>query len=127
MNPPGRHDPVGTPFIGRETELGELRAALQAALGGSARLVLIGGEPGIGKTRLTEVLTAEASALGVPVWWGRGWEDGTAPAFWSWNSALARWSERAGNEAAIDTVGPLAAELSYVFPVLRERIPDLPA
>jgi hypothetical protein len=24
----------------------------------------------------------EAAASGVPVWWGRGWEDGTAPVFW---------------------------------------------
>ena len=36
------------PLIDREHEVGELRAALAAALGGSGRVVLLGGEPGIG-------------------------------------------------------------------------------
>jgi predicted ATPase len=42
----------GAAFVGRSAELGELRAALTEALGGSSRAVLITGEPGIGKTAL---------------------------------------------------------------------------
>ena len=38
--------------MGRESELGELRAALEAAGGGDARAVLLAGESGIGKSRL---------------------------------------------------------------------------
>jgi transcriptional regulator with AAA-type ATPase domain len=56
------------PFIDRQHELGELRAALHTALAGSGRVVLLAGEPGIGKTRLASVLAAEAGARGVPVW-----------------------------------------------------------
>jgi AAA ATPase domain len=71
-------------FVGRSAELGELRAALTEALGGSSRAVLITGEPGIGKTALVVRLAAEAQALGVPVRWGGGSESEGAPAFWPW-------------------------------------------
>jgi DNA-binding CsgD family transcriptional regulator/tetratricopeptide (TPR) repeat protein len=71
-------------FVGRSAELGELRAALTEALGGSSRAVLVTGEPGIGKTALAVRLTGEAEALGVPVSWGRGSESEGAPAFWPW-------------------------------------------
>jgi DNA-binding CsgD family transcriptional regulator/tetratricopeptide (TPR) repeat protein len=71
-------------FVGRSAELGELRAALTEALGGSSRAVLVTGEPGIGKTALAIQLAGEAEAVGVPVRWGRGSESEGAPAFWPW-------------------------------------------
>ena len=71
-------------FVGRSAELGELRAALTEALGGSSRAVLLTGEPGIGKTALAVRLAGEAEALGVAVRWGRGSEREGAPAFWPW-------------------------------------------
>ncbi len=51
---------AGTPlrdvvFVGRSRELAELQANLAAALAGNGRLLLLAGEPGIGKTRLTEL------------------------------------------------------------------------
>ncbi len=51
---------VRTPLVGRDAELAELRTALGEAMAGSGRLVMLAGEPGIGKTRLTEELAAEA-------------------------------------------------------------------
>ena len=113
------------PLIDRAREVGELRAALDAALGGRGRVVLLCGEPGIGKTRLASVLVDEAESRGVPVWWGRGWEDGSAPAFWPWNTALRRWMDRVGDEAVVTAAGSWSAELAHVFPVLRDRIPEL--
>src|SRR5262249_29430771 len=41
-------------FIGRAEEMAVLRGAMDAALGGRASLVMVAGEPGIGKTRLAE-------------------------------------------------------------------------
>ena len=57
--------PVPTPtrrasFVGRETELAELRPALDRLVAGQGSVVLIGGEPGVGKTRLTEQFVADA-------------------------------------------------------------------
>jgi eukaryotic-like serine/threonine-protein kinase len=83
MRTEGVASPSGA-FVGRSAELGELRAALTEALGGSSRAVLVTGEPGIGKTALTIRLAGEAEARGAPVRWGRGSESEGAPAFWPW-------------------------------------------
>jgi tetratricopeptide (TPR) repeat protein len=40
------------PFVGRATELGRVLAALQGAMAGQGRVVVVSGEMGIGKTRL---------------------------------------------------------------------------
>jgi hypothetical protein len=48
-----------SPFVGRKSELGALQKRLQAALAGECQMVLVGGEPGSGKTRL--VVPAEVS------------------------------------------------------------------
>src|SRR6266545_3623186 len=83
MSVQGGSSPSGA-FVGRSAELGELRAAMTEALGGSSRAVLLTGEPGIGKTALAVRLAGEAEALGVAVRWGRGSEREGAPAFWPW-------------------------------------------
>jgi predicted ATPase len=51
-------------FVGRETELGELRSAFDNAILGQGSLVMVVGEPGIGKTVLCEQLAAYVSSLG---------------------------------------------------------------
>src|SRR5690242_15995280 len=47
-------------FVGREREMAALCAQLERAAGGEGGVALIGGEPGVGKTRLAEELAAEA-------------------------------------------------------------------
>ncbi|HKS52992.1 MAG TPA: AAA family ATPase, partial [Pseudonocardiaceae bacterium] len=76
------------PFIGRESELSRLLAALEEAVAGAGGVVLVTGEPGIGKTRLAEELAAQAIADGITVYWGRCWEAGGAPPFWPWIEVL---------------------------------------
>src|SRR5215472_3256789 len=71
-------------FIGRERELTELRAGLVDVTAGHGHLFLLGGEPGIGKTRLADEVGRLAVAQGVRVAWGRCWEGGGAPAYWPW-------------------------------------------
>src|SRR5262249_59909228 len=82
--------------------------------------------PGCGKAGLANVLADEAESLGLPVWWGRGWEDGSAPAFWSWNTALRRWLDRVGQQAVAGPAASCGAELAHVFPVLRDLLPAIP-
>jgi DNA-binding CsgD family transcriptional regulator len=54
--------PARNVFVGREYEVAVLRAAWQSAVGGSARVVAIEGDPGIGKTALVETLLADIPA-----------------------------------------------------------------
>jgi len=69
-----------TPFVGRTPELERLRASWSAVTRQRRRrLVLIGGEPGVGKTRLAHRFAREAFDAGAPVLLGRCWEDPLAP------------------------------------------------
>ena len=74
------------PLIGRDGELASIRHALDIARSGSAHVVAIVGEPGIGKTRLVEEAAAEAGARGVAVVRGRAEEE--ARAYGPWRAAL---------------------------------------
>ncbi|MFD2093120.1 ATP-binding protein [Blastococcus deserti] len=73
------------PFVGRETQLGALLAAVAAAEVGDGRVAFVGGEAGIGKTRL---VTEVAARVAVPVLWARCWPGDGAPAFWPWQQLL---------------------------------------
>ena len=76
------------PLVGRARELAELQSALAAAREGRGRLYLIAGEPGIGKTRLAEVVAEQGAAEGMLPLWGRAWESAGAPAYWPWTQLL---------------------------------------
>jgi DNA-binding SARP family transcriptional activator/tetratricopeptide (TPR) repeat protein len=54
---------IDLPLVGRARDLEDLRSAWRA-IGPDGRLLVIEGEPGIGKTRLAAVLAAEVGAAG---------------------------------------------------------------
>jgi predicted ATPase len=62
---------TGGAFVGRQREMGELKTALEDALSGQGRLVMLAGEPGIGKTRLAQEVADYAQQRGVRALWGR--------------------------------------------------------
>ena len=72
--PPARSAPVapplpsalvsGGPFVGRAGEVAELDRLWQDAVAGHGRAVFVGGEPGVGKSRLAAELAATAHARG---------------------------------------------------------------
>ena len=78
----------GTAFVGRESERAVLRAALDGACRGQGRLVLIGGEPGIGKSRLVEQLAVDAAAAGLVTHLGQCDAMEGAPDLWPWRQVL---------------------------------------
>ena len=51
---------AGGVFVGRQREMGELKAALEDALSGRGRMVTLVGEPGIGKMRTAPELVTYA-------------------------------------------------------------------
>jgi len=90
--------PTRPALVGREGELRQALAALDEARDGR-RIVLVEGEPGIGKTRLVEELAATAAARGAAVHWGRAFEGGATPAFWPWLPPLRALVAEAGGAA----------------------------
>jgi tetratricopeptide (TPR) repeat protein len=89
----------GTGLVGREVELRQAVAALDEART-AARVVLVEGEPGIGKTRLLEELAAEARRRGAVVHWGYAFEGGATPAFWPWLPVVRALVARGGSASA---------------------------
>lgn len=79
--------PAGS-FVGRRSELSTLVTRLSRAAGGAGSVVLLGGEAGIGKTRLAEEAAAAAPALGLRVAWSRCADEAAAPALWPWTQVL---------------------------------------
>jgi DNA-binding SARP family transcriptional activator len=113
-------------FVGRGTELEQLLGGLDDALAGRGRLFLILGEPGIGKSRLTEELMARAARRGAGTLVGRCWEAGGAPAYWPWVQSLGAYVRETEPEVLRGQLGAGAADLAQLLPELRDLFPDLP-
>ena len=113
-------------FVGRQRELAELVGLLDDVFAGHGRLLLLAGEPGIGKSRLAEALVTHAKARGARVLVGRCWEAGGAPAYWPWVQSLRAHVRDSDDSALRSQLGAGAAELAQIFPEMRRRFPDLP-
>lgn len=114
------------PFVGRAGEL----AVLESALGGSsAAIVLVAGEPGIGKTRLVhEALARTAGTAGVDrvVAWGRCDERDGAPPFWPWIQVVRSLLAAPDTDAVRAALGPDAAEIARIVPEVTAVTADPP-
>src|SRR4051794_3863803 len=117
----------GAAFVGRAQELEELTAVLDAAAAGSGRVVLLGGEPGIGKTRLADEVGIRARARGHLVLAGRAWEDAGAPPFWPWVQAFRAYLRNATAADIVAHLGSGAAEVAQMVPDVRQHVAGLPA
>jgi hypothetical protein len=104
------------PFIGREREMHELRGALADAVAGRGRLVLLIGEPGIGKSRTAEEIAAVAAERGIDVLIGRCYEDEGAPALWPWVQILRAYARGRDDAELAAVLGAEAREIAQVLP-----------
>ncbi len=104
-------------LVGRADELTMLADSLVATRGGTGGLVLVTGEPGIGKTRLAQELAELADRQGIAAVWGRCREDGGAPAYFPWVQIVKRVAEKTGLAAdELDQRWPEIASLVRTTP-----------
>ncbi len=106
-------------FLGRERELAQIDAALHEAAAGRGKLMMLAGEPGIGKTSLADRAAVVAAARGFTVLWGRCWEAGGAPAYWPWLDIIAELARAVDDGALSRVLGDGASLLGEVVPQLR--------
>ena len=71
----------GNNFVGRKMEMSEPFSALEDVCEGNGRLLMLAGEPGVGKTRTVQELAAFAERCGAYVFWGRCHEHEGAPPY----------------------------------------------
>jgi tetratricopeptide (TPR) repeat protein len=114
-------------FIGRVEEIAALRTAIGAALGGQASLVMVVGEPGIGKTRLVEEAGEYARRRGVRVLVGHCYEGEAASPYSPFVEAIREYVSTRPEEALNAEMGDGAADLAKLVPEIRTRFPDLAA
>ncbi|MEW6094420.1 MAG: AAA family ATPase, partial [Chloroflexota bacterium] len=101
-----------TRFVNRETEMETLRALWNQALVGKAKLALVSGEAGMGKTRLVEEFVVKAELEGVRVARGQCIKNGNI-AYRPWREVLRvlmRYIEGADG-VDLKQVGPIVATL----------------
>ena len=117
--------PVG--LVGRVGEGERLSELLASAVGGERRLVLVSGEPGIGKTRLsTHAALAARSQHGAAVLYGHC-DEALAVPYGPWLEVLSHYVEHAPKDVLRAHIERYGGELGRLLPGLGARVTDLPS
>ena len=114
-------------FVGRHDELAFLRAKLDDALDGRGGVVLVGGEPGVGKTTLVRQFIRDAQARGALALFGRCYEIEGALPYSPFVEMLEQGMAVMPPEMVREDMGEDAAEVARMVPEIRRRFPDIPA
>jgi len=124
--PEGLRELPATAYVGRVAERERLEELWGQAREGSLRLALIGGEAGVGKTRLSTHLALQAYGEGATVLYGRCDEDLGVP-YQPWVQALRYFVAEAPQGVLRAHVERYGGDLVRLVPALRDRVPELPA
>jgi tetratricopeptide (TPR) repeat protein len=116
-----------TAFVGRESERGGIRAVIDRALSGQGSLVMLGGGPGMGKTRLAKEMAEHAWRVGFRCLVGHCYERDEPFPFLPFVEIIESTLAQA---ASLDDfrrrMGDNAPELAQIAPSLRRVFPDIP-
>ncbi|HEY1276798.1 MAG TPA: AAA family ATPase [Thermoleophilaceae bacterium] len=115
-----------SPMVGRDAAMRALRDEWRAARDGARRLVLLAGDPGIGKTRLAGEFARAAFADGATVLYGRSQEEALTP-YQPLAEALRPYLAACSREQIESQAGPLAPELARLVPSAAHGLPAEPA
>lgn len=108
--------------VGREAPLQALLERLDRAAAGDGSLVLVGGDAGIGKSRLIRELKNETAAREIRVIEGRCSSTESSVPYAPLMDALRFRIAKGEGEAAAQMLGPLRAILAPIFPQLDSRV-----
>ncbi|HEY2514120.1 MAG TPA: AAA family ATPase, partial [Polyangiaceae bacterium] len=117
-------DDATLPFVGRAAELAALREAFEQVVGGQGRVVVVAGEPGIGKSALLRSFLTEVGSSAL-VLSGRCYEQETVP-FKGVDAIIDALAENLLARGEVEVAGILgttgARYLAAIFPTLN-RVP----
>ncbi|WP_457011292.1 BTAD domain-containing putative transcriptional regulator [Geodermatophilus sp. SYSU D00965] len=114
--------PGSETLVGRRSELAHLRTVAEQAAAGRPAIVVLGGEAGIGKTRLAEAAADTGRAAGWSVAWSRCADDAGAPALWPWTQVLEQLGQEQLGPLPDDPAADADAARFGLFQDLRARL-----
>ena len=120
--------PAQSQLVGRTFEINKLRTALGDASSGHGRIVLISGEAGVGKTRLSEEITTFAEGIGFAQFMGHCSEDLDSVPYLPFVEILEGFVDgTALPEVLRAQLGDEGPELARLLPKIKNIVQDLPA
>ncbi|HSH74406.1 MAG TPA: protein kinase, partial [Longimicrobiales bacterium] len=117
--------PAATPLVGRASERDEIAEWLGAAADGRGSLVLIGGEAGVGKTRLSEFVLQGARERGFMGVVGRCYESAGTPPYTPFVEQVEYTAQVVPAETFRSILGTAAPEIARMMPALRLQFSDI--
>lgn len=118
--------PDRSPLVARDAEKARLFATLDAASAGQSSVVLIGGEPGVGKTRLAGEVLADAERRGFRTFLGRCYEEEGTPPYQPFVEIVEMAAAKLPADVLRRDLGDAAPEVARLMPELRRRFDDIP-
>ena len=112
-------------FVGRQVEMDQLKARLENTLSGRGGMVMLVGEPGIGKTRTSLELETYAGLRNAQVLWGRCHEGGGGPPYWPWVQAIRSYVTSREPEELRREMGSTASVIADIVEDVKTSLPDL--
>src|SRR5262249_1021078 len=121
--PPGDNPLYRTTFVGRQAEVKTLQSALDAALSGNGGLVMVAGEPGIGKTALCEQLITYDGVRGANALVGHCYEEGSLSLpYLAFVEAIRSYVLAREPDGLKSDMGSGASEIARIITEVRDRI-----
>lgn len=111
------------PYVGRPALLRKLDRLIDDACAGRGRILLLAGEPGMGKTRTAEEFAQRGRQRGTLVATAWGAEGIEAPDYWPWIQVLRGLTRSMEPEALRRALGPSAHVIAPLVPELLEHAP----
>jgi DNA-binding CsgD family transcriptional regulator len=117
-------NPYGRTFVGREAELAQLRRAFDAASNGDGGVVMLSGEPGIGKTALARRFATSVADGGGRSLLGHCYEESSLSLpYLAFVEAIRAYVVTCDDERLQSDLQSGAGEVARIVPDLRERVP----
>jgi len=113
-------------LVGRGHESQQLRQHWANAQQASGQLVLLSGEPGVGKTRLAQDLVAHAQNSGATLLRGGCYEYEATTPYLPFVEAFREWAHRQGPEELRRALGATATEIAKFAPEIELKLGALP-
>src|SRR4051812_36993067 len=118
--------PPLTQLVERDAERANLRRAVDEALGGHGRLVLVAGEAGVGKSRLVGEVAAEAEGRGLRVLTGHCIDSGSAAPSLPFVEMIEEAVSNPRSPATLrEALRGVAPEIARIAPALRRLVPGI--